>query len=153
MLGAPRRRPPSSAARARVLYGERPFAGPVYSSHLRLQEKTSVASHNLSRSEDIETPTVRIRDSLTTATVDGASSSIHDNSFICLCWPKPIESFDEPERLALSMAYSNHLTTNCMLTSYAAGWRRLTPLFSVRAFRHVPRPVELNPWMDGSGRG
>jgi len=40
-----------------------------------------------------------------------------------------------------------------MLTSYAAGWRRLTPLFSVRAFRHVPRPVELNPWMDGSGRG
>src|SRR5690606_21405777 len=28
-----------------------------------------------------------------------------------------------------------------------------TPLFSVRAFRHVPRPVELNPWMDGSGRG
>ena len=51
------------------------------------------------------------------------------------------------------MAYSDHLTTNCMLTSYAAGWRRLTPLFSVRAFRHVPRPVELNPWMDGTGRG
>ena len=66
---------------------------------------------------------------------------------------KAIEEFDEPERLALAMAYSDHLTTNCMLTSYAAGWRRLTPLFSVRAFRHVPRPVELNPWMDGSGRG
>ena len=64
-----------------------------------------------------------------------------------------IQKYDEPERLALAMAYSDHLTTNCMLTSYAAGWRRLTPLFSVRAFRHVPRPVELNPWMDGTGRG
>ena len=64
-----------------------------------------------------------------------------------------IAEFDEPERLALAMACSDHLTTNCMLTSYAAGWRRLTPLFSVRAFRHVPRPVELNPWMDGTGRG
>lgn len=64
-----------------------------------------------------------------------------------------IEKYDEPERLALAMAFSSHLTTNCMLTSYAAGWRRLTPLFSVRAFRHVPRPVEINPWMDGTGRG
>jgi len=64
-----------------------------------------------------------------------------------------IDNFDGTERLALAMAYSDHLTTNCMLTSYAAGWRRLTPLFSVRAFRHVPRPVELNPWMDGTGRG
>ena len=64
-----------------------------------------------------------------------------------------IQVYDEPVRTALAMAFSDHLTTNCMLTSYAAGWRRLTPLFSVRAFRHVPRPVELNPWVDGSGRG
>lgn len=64
-----------------------------------------------------------------------------------------IQSYEEPVRTALAMAFSDHLTTNCMLTSYAAGWRRLTPLFSVRAFRHVPRPVELNPWVDGSGRG
>ncbi|HOX57990.1 MAG TPA: DNA methyltransferase [Verrucomicrobiota bacterium] len=64
-----------------------------------------------------------------------------------------IDGFDEPVRSALAMAFSDHLPTNCMLTSYAAGWRRLTPLFSVRAFRHVPRPVELNPWTDGSGRG
>lgn len=64
-----------------------------------------------------------------------------------------IQAYDEPVRTALAMAFSDHLTTNCMLTSYAAGWRRLTPLFSVRAFRHVPRPVELNPWVDGSGRG
>jgi hypothetical protein len=26
-------------------------------------------------------------------------------------------------------------------------------LFSVRGFRHVPRPVELNPWLNGTGRG
>jgi putative DNA methylase len=40
-----------------------------------------------------------------------------------------------------------------MMTHYAFGWRRLAPLFSVRAFRHVTRPVEINPWMDGTGRG
>lgn len=60
-----------------------------------------------------------------------------------------------PERLLgpIGLAFSNHLATNCMLTSYAAGWRRLTPLFSIRAFRHVPRPVEVNPWSEGTGRG
>ena len=60
-----------------------------------------------------------------------------------------------PEELKspLSMAFSNHLTTNCMLTSYAVGWRRLTPLFSLRSFRHIHRPVELNPWIDRTGRG
>ena len=51
------------------------------------------------------------------------------------------------EREALALAFSNHLTTNCMMTSYAFGWRRAVPLFSVRAFRHIPRPVELNPWL------
>lgn len=64
-----------------------------------------------------------------------------------------LAGFDEPVRRALAVAFSDHLTTNCMMTAYAAGWRRLTPLFSIRAFRHVPRPVELNPWCDGTGRG
>jgi putative DNA methylase len=64
-----------------------------------------------------------------------------------------ITGFDEPIRRALAVAFSDHLTTNCMMTAYAASWRRLTPIFSVRAFRHVPRPVELNPWCDGTGRG
>jgi len=64
-----------------------------------------------------------------------------------------IADFDEPVRRALAVAFSDHLTTNCMMTAYAAGWRRLTPLFSIRAFRHVPRPVEINPWCDGTGRG
>ena len=56
-------------------------------------------------------------------------------------------------REALSLAFSDHLTTNCMLTYYAFGWRRLAPLFSIRAYRHVSRPVEINPWLDGTGRG
>lgn len=66
---------------------------------------------------------------------------------------REIKKLPEAERRAVGLAFSNHLTTNCMLTSYAAGWRRLTPLFSIRAFRHVPRPIELNPWLDGTGRG
>lgn len=57
------------------------------------------------------------------------------------------------EREAMSVAFSDHLKTNCMLTAYAFGWRRLAPLFAIRAFRHVPRPVEINPWLDGTGRG
>jgi len=60
---------------------------------------------------------------------------------------------DAPEREALSLALSDHLITNCMLTHYAFGWRRLAPLFSVRAYRHIPRPVEINPWLEGTGRG
>jgi hypothetical protein len=40
-----------------------------------------------------------------------------------------------------------------MLTYYAFGWRRLAPLFTLRAYRHVTRPVEVNPWLDGTGRG
>jgi putative DNA methylase len=66
---------------------------------------------------------------------------------------REIKRLPEDKRRAFGLAFSNHLTTNCMLTSYAAGWRRLTPLFSIRAFRHVPRPVELNPWSEGTGRG
>ena len=66
---------------------------------------------------------------------------------------REIKGLPVDKRTAIGLAFSNHLTTNCMLTSYAAGWRRLTPLFSIRAFRHVPRPVELNPWLEGTGRG
>jgi len=57
------------------------------------------------------------------------------------------------ERLPLALAFSDHLATNCMLTGYAFGWRRLSPLFAVRGYRHIVRPVELNPWLDGIGRG
>ena len=64
-----------------------------------------------------------------------------------------IGTYEGSAREGLSMAFSDHLTTNCMMTAYASGWRRLTPLFSVRAFRHVQRPVEINPWSDRTGRG
>ena len=64
-----------------------------------------------------------------------------------------IAEFDGPVRRALSIAFSSHLTTNCMMAAYARKWRRLTPLFSIRAFRHIQRPVEINPWCDGTGRG
>jgi adenine-specific DNA methylase len=56
-------------------------------------------------------------------------------------------------REAMALAFSDHLTTNCMMTNYAFGWRRLAPLFSIRAFRHLSRPVEINPWLSGTGRG
>lgn len=64
-----------------------------------------------------------------------------------------VDGLPEPEREALTLAFSDHLTTNCMMAHYAFGWRRLAPLFSVRAYRHVTRPVEINPWLDGTGRG
>ncbi|MGI5436428.1 hypothetical protein ACQEV4_02795 [Streptomyces shenzhenensis] len=64
-----------------------------------------------------------------------------------------ISKLPKDEKEVAALALSNHLTTTCMLTSYAAGWRRLVPLFSLRAFRHVPRPVEVNPWLLGTGRG
>ena len=64
-----------------------------------------------------------------------------------------IQQLDEPLRKALQIAFSNHLKTNCMMTAYAGGWRRLTPIFSIRAYRHVARPVELNPWLTQNGRG
>ena len=64
-----------------------------------------------------------------------------------------ISKYDGSVREGLAIAFSSHLTTNCMMAGYAARWRRLTPLFSIRAFRHVQRPVEINPWCDGTGRG
>lgn len=64
-----------------------------------------------------------------------------------------IDQLIDPIREAMIIAFSDHLKTNCMMTSYAFGWRRLVPLFSVRAYWHVTRPVEINPWIDGTGRG
>lgn len=56
-------------------------------------------------------------------------------------------------RQLLSMAFSEHLTTNCMYTAYAFGYRRLSPMFSIHSYRHITRPVEINPWLEGVGRG
>ena len=56
-------------------------------------------------------------------------------------------------RDGLAVAFSDHLTTNNMLCAYAGGWRRLAPLFAIRAYRHIARPVEINPWLQKNGRG
>jgi uncharacterized CHY-type Zn-finger protein/16S rRNA G966 N2-methylase RsmD len=60
---------------------------------------------------------------------------------------------DPNRRLALSLAFSEHLTTNCMLVGYAFSYERTSPLFSYQAFRHITRPVEVNPWLRRIGRG
>lgn len=57
------------------------------------------------------------------------------------------------ERRLLGMAFSEHLTTNCMYTAYAFGYRRISPMFSIHSYRHITRPVEVNPWLHGIGRG
>jgi len=56
-------------------------------------------------------------------------------------------------RRFLAMAFSEHLTTNCMYTAYAFGYRRISPMFSIHSYRHITRPVEVNPWLQGIGRG
>ncbi len=56
-------------------------------------------------------------------------------------------------RRCLELAFSEHLTTNCMYTGYAFGYRRTSPMFSIHSYRHITRPVELNPWLEGVGRG
>ena len=66
---------------------------------------------------------------------------------------KAIGKLKGNEREALAIAFSDHLTTNNMLCAYAGGWRRLTPLFSIRAYRHIARPIEINPWLEKNGRG
>jgi adenine-specific DNA methylase len=53
---------------------------------------------------------------------------------------------------ALKIAFSDHLTTNNMFCGYAGGWRRLSPLFSIRAYRHITRHVEINPWLQNNRR-
>ena len=60
---------------------------------------------------------------------------------------------DPGVRQALTMAFSHSLATNNMFCSYAFGYRRLCPIFSVHAFRKVPRPVEGNVWGLHTGRG
>ncbi|WP_157485197.1 hypothetical protein [Frigoribacterium sp. Leaf8] len=64
-----------------------------------------------------------------------------------------IPALDPRDQMTFSLALSNHLTSNNMLTRYSAGYRQVTPLFSLRAFAHSTRPVELNPWLVKTGRG
>lgn len=60
---------------------------------------------------------------------------------------------ESPRRRALALAFSEHLTTNNMLVGYAFGYERTSPLFSIQSYRHITRPVEVNPWLHKIGRG
>ena len=60
---------------------------------------------------------------------------------------------DLAARRALALAFSHSLASNNMFCGYAFGYRRLTPLFSVHAFRKVSRPVEGHVWGLRLGRG
>lgn len=58
---------------------------------------------------------------------------------------------DKAAKRLMAAAFSEHLATNCMYASYAFGYRRLCPLFSIHSYRHITRPVEVNPWAIGRG--
>jgi adenine-specific DNA methylase len=56
-------------------------------------------------------------------------------------------------KMSLALAFSHCLASNNMFCGYAFGYRRLTPLFSVHAFRKISRPVEGNVLGLAIGRG
>lgn len=66
---------------------------------------------------------------------------------------KAFLTLTEPARSIALLAFSDSLATNCMFCPYSARWRRLAGLFSIHGYMYVSRPVELNPWLDGVGRG
>lgn len=66
---------------------------------------------------------------------------------------RALDGVDGPVGEALRIAFSDHVATNNVLCGYAGGWRRMSPLFSIRAYRHIQRPVEVNPWLERNGRG
>jgi adenine-specific DNA methylase len=57
-----------------------------------------------------------------------------------------------PRNVAALVA-SEALATNCMMNAYAATYGRASAAFSIHGYMYVARPVELNPWVFGSGRG
>jgi adenine-specific DNA methylase len=59
----------------------------------------------------------------------------------------------DPVRRYAQLAFSESLATNCMFCFYSTDYRRIAAAFSIHGYMSVARPVELNPWVDGSGRG
>jgi len=53
----------------------------------------------------------------------------------------------------LTLAFSDALASNNMFCAYAFGYRKLTPLFGLHAYRFVHRPVEGHVWGTKFGRG
>ena len=60
---------------------------------------------------------------------------------------------NESTREYFLLAFSDSLASNNMLCPYAFGYRKLTPLFGLHAYRMITRPVEGNTWGAFYGRG
>lgn len=72
---------------------------------------------------------------------------------LSLLWRKIIGIKDDQVREYLMIAFSDSLSSNNLLCSYAFGYQKLTPLFGLHAFNVVNRPVENNVWGTYYGRG
>jgi putative DNA methylase len=72
-----------------------------------------------------------------------------------LLYREIIRISDEQVREYLLLAFSDSLSSNNLLCSYAFDYRKLTPLFGLHAFNVVNRPVENNVWggTEKYGRG
>jgi putative DNA methylase len=66
---------------------------------------------------------------------------------------KAVTALEEPARGYAQLAFSESLATNCMSCVYSPAYRRIAAAFSIHGYMNVLRPTELNPWVDGSGRG
>ena len=64
-----------------------------------------------------------------------------------------IDALEGDARQIATLAASDTLRSTNMLCGTSPAWRRLRPLFAVRGWHHVTRPVEVNPWLDGIARG
>ena len=72
---------------------------------------------------------------------------------LSLIYQEILEVKDRNLREYLLLAFSDSLASNNMLCAYAFGYRKLTPLFGLHAYRMVNRPVEGNTISTHSGRG
>ena len=72
---------------------------------------------------------------------------------LSLIYEEILKIKDVNVREFILLAFSDSLASNNMLCSYAFGYRKLTPLFGLHAYRMVTRPVEGNVWGIRLGRG
>lgn len=72
---------------------------------------------------------------------------------LSLIYDEILKIKDVNVREFILLAFSDSLASNNMLCSYAFGYRKLTPLFGLHAYRMVTRPVEGNVWGIRFGRG
>lgn len=66
---------------------------------------------------------------------------------------KAIAALPTKSRNIAALIASEALATNCTMNAYASGYGRASAAFSIHGYMYVARPVELNPWIAGSGRG